>query len=477
MLNLSRLTPQQRQAATAPDGPLLIIAGPGSGKTTVLAARIAHLVIERRVPPAAILALTFTRTAAVHLRLRLAGMLRDRAGDVDISTFHSLGLRVVRLWSTDLGYTQDRLTVYRAVDQRRELERLAVQAGLKTAPAETEELIRATDALRLTGELIGPDHVGLLAQRYEALLQRRGAVDFTAMLALPLRLFAGRPDALRLQQDAYRHLLADEFQDVNGPQYDLLRLLVQPHRNLTAVGDPGQRIYSWRGASPAVLDAFRRDYPDARVLTLDDNFRSTQRVLAVGNSLGREATGGRQMRTTNAPGLTPVVYAAADEQDEARWLAGQVRRLLAGEQPLTPGEIAVVYRTHDQAPVLSAGLRAAGIRHVVRGPELEADEPAPTQDNRASILCTIHQTKGAEWRAVLLAGFEEGLLPHARALAGADQNQVLEEQRLAYVAISRAREQLFLSWCRTRTVSGTRVERQPSRFLRRLSGELLRTAA
>lgn len=477
MLDLSRLSPEQRRAATAPDGPLLIVAGPGSGKTTVLAARIAHLVIDRRVPPPVILALTFTRTAAVHLRLRLAGMLRDRAADVDISTFHSLGLRMVRLWSAELGYGGDRLTVYRESDQRRELERLARQAGLGSTQLDLDELTRATDRLRLDGELAGPAHVRTLAGQYEALLQRRSAVDFTAMLALPLRLFARRPEALRLQQDAYRHLLADEFQDLSGAQYELLRCLSQPHRNLTAVGDPGQRIFSWRGAGPAVLDAFRRDFGDARTITLDENFRSVQRVLAVANRLGHGASG-RRMRTANPPGSTPVIYAAADERDEANWVAAQVGRLLAGST-LTPGEVAVLYCAHDQANPLSAALRAAGIPHVVRGPDLDVDDPRPAQDGRASLLCTIHQSKGAEWRVVFLAGCEEGLLPHARAVAVERHNpdQVLEEQRLAYVAITRAREQLYLSWCRTRLLAGTRVRREPSRFLRLLTGELLRAAA
>src|SRR5690242_14629954 len=193
MLDLSRLTEAQRQAVTAPDGPLLVIAGPGSGKTTVLAARIAHLVLVRNISPASILAVAFTRAAAAALRQRLGGMLREQARDVDISTFHSLCFRIVRLWWEELGFAHERLTVYGEQEQRAEMERLARELTLDGG-LENEELLRAVDRYRLDGESPGLPAIAELARQYEALLRRRAVIDFTAMQSLPLRLFAEREE-------------------------------------------------------------------------------------------------------------------------------------------------------------------------------------------------------------------------------------------------------------------------------------------
>src|SRR5919199_280935 len=222
MLDLSRLSPAQRQAVLAGDGPLLIVAGPGSGKTTVLAARIAYLVTSRGVPPTSVLAITFATKATRELRTRLGGLLGAVARGVDVTTFHAFGLRVVRQWSEALGW--------------------------------------------------GP---GPLAVWYEAVRRRRGAVDYPAMRAQPLRLFAERPAALRVLQDSYRHVLCDEFQDVCAAQYRLLQLLAARHRNLVVVGDPLQTLYGWRGADVRFLRQFERDFPETQVVSLDQNFRTT----------------------------------------------------------------------------------------------------------------------------------------------------------------------------------------------------------
>jgi DNA helicase-2/ATP-dependent DNA helicase PcrA len=610
VLDLSRLSEAQRRAVTAPDGPLLVIAGPGSGKTTVLAARIAHLVLMRNVSPAAILAVAFTRAAAAALRLRLSGMLREQAREVDVSTFHSLCFRIVRLWWEELGFAHERLTVYTEQEQRSEIDRLASELNLDTG-SDAEELLRAVDRFRLDGESPGSPAVRDLALRYEALLRRRAVLDFTAMLALPLRLFADRGDALRLHQDAYRHILADEFQDLTLTQYSLLRRLAEPHRNLAVVADPAQSLYRWRGAGGHVLEAFRRDFAEVQAVSLEENFRSTERIVALANEVGREVTRGRQLRTDNPPGLAPVVYVAADEQDEARFIAHEIARLL--EEAMDLEAIAVLYRTNAQADPIGLALRTAGIPYRVRGradllsrkevqdtvaylrlavnPDdalalarvvntpprdlgrlmgLLREAPVPTagltevarslgrpavtaaeslvrivdelhgavdrlqpaqlldavltvsgyrvwldqqrataalaslaavrrlleqtddvqawlavtqigrdeleEPGPAVTLSSIHQSKGCEWKAVFVAGLEEGLLPNSKALGEDDQAEaLLEERRLAYVAVARARERLYLTCCRRRTIGGDVVSRLPSRFLRGLPPDVLRT--
>jgi DNA helicase-2/ATP-dependent DNA helicase PcrA len=612
VLDLSRLTEAQRQAVTASDGPLLVIAGPGSGKTTVLAARIAHLVLMRNVSPASILAVAFTRAAAAALRQRLIGMLREQARAVDVSTFHSLCFRIVRLWWEELGFAHERLTVYTEQEQRAEIERLGAELKLG-AGLENEELLRAVERFRLDGESPPQRDIAELAWEYEALLRRRAVIDFTAMQTLPLRLFAEREDALRLQQDVYRHVLADEFQDLTLMQYRLLRRLAAAHGNLVAVGDPAQALYRWRGAGQHVLEAFRRDFTELRTVSLDENFRSTERILAIANAVGREVTRGRELRTDNPAGLAPVVFVAADEQAEAEYVAGEICRLL--EESLEPDDIAVLYRTNAQADPFGLALRMAGIAYRVRGrgdllsrkevldaiaylrlavnpddalalcrivdrpprqlarlvgPLREAPVPTsglldraggfgrqaaaaaealvcvigqlhnsasrlqpaqlldagltlsgyrgwleqqgasspllslaklrrlleqtqdiqawlaetqlaqdvPEEPGPAVTLATIHQAKGSEWRAVFVTGLEEGLLPNSRALAEGDQAEaLLEERRLAYVAVARPRERLYLTYCRRRTVGDEAVARLPSRFLRGLPRALLRPAA
>ncbi|HLG72510.1 MAG TPA: UvrD-helicase domain-containing protein [Chloroflexota bacterium] len=483
MLDLSRLSEAQRQAATAPDGPLLVIAGPGSGKTTVLAARIAHLVLMRHVSPATILAVAFTRAAAAALRQRLTGMLRDQAQEVDVSTFHSLCLRIVRLWWEELGFAHDGLTVYTEAEQRTEIERLAMELKLPTG-LDGEDLLRAVDRFRLDGESPGSPAVAEVARRYEALLRRRAVVDFTAMLALPLRLFAEREDALRVQQDAYRHVLADEFQDLSLSQYTLLRRLAEPHHNLALVGDPAQSLYRWLGAGRHVLEAFERDFPQRHTIRLDESYRSTERILAITNALGREVTGGRELHTDNPAGQAPLVFVASDEQDEARFVTTEIRRLL--RESFTVDAIAVLYRTNLQAEPIGLAMRAAGIPCRVQArvdlEEICRDETAandtPEDAGPAVTLATIHQSKGCEWRAVFVIGLEDGLLPNVRTLRQTEQDEALrEEQRLAYVAVARARERLYLTYCRHRTIGGEALSRVPSRFLRNLPRGLLRPAA
>jgi DNA helicase-2/ATP-dependent DNA helicase PcrA len=211
LLDLSRLSPAQRQAVLAGDGPLLIVAGPGSGKTTVLAARIAHLILVRGVGPASVLAVTFTRAAAHELRHRLRGIIGELADAVEVTTLHALGFRIVRHWSDALEFRPGPLTVYGRADTHRLLAETVAKVGYDPTAERPLNLATTLERYRLAGETAAaPYPYPALAETYEALLRRRNGVDFPAMLLLPLRLFGDRPSALRLYQDAYRHLLCDE---------------------------------------------------------------------------------------------------------------------------------------------------------------------------------------------------------------------------------------------------------------------------
>ena len=386
-MDLSDFSPSQRDVVKAGDGPLSVLAGPGSGKTTVLAARIAYLVEERGISPASILAITFTTAAAATLRQRVAGVLGAAAHDLTITTFHALGLRLIKQWSHELGFGDRVPAVYGREDARTLLREAATGLGIEVAPERRErepdpwalplaKLAFALDRYRLgwspragsswDQEELDEDLLRHLRQAYEGLLHERGAVDYPSMLALPLPAFETEPRALSFVQDAYRFVMVDEFQDTCDSQFHLLRQIVERHRNLSVVGDPRQAIFAWRGADPKILLDFPREYPDAQVFSLDENHRSTGVVVALSNVLAAPLEAGRESWTSNAPGPRARVYTARDELDEARFVATETRRLLQAGEIQDAGEVAVLFRTNAQARTIALSLRAAGLPARVR---------------------------------------------------------------------------------------------------------------
>lgn len=348
---------------------MLIVAGPGSGKTTVLAARIAYLVAARRTQPSSVLAITFATKARRELRSRLAGLLGPLGQAVDVTTFHAFGLRIVRQWAEELGFGPGPIAVYGDGEARALLREVAEGLGydmerwplLDMAPMVERHRLGGTAPAATVGE------VAALAEAYEAVLRRRGAVDYPAMLALPLRLFESRPASLRLYQDSYRYLLSDEYQDVSAAQYSLLLRLAERHRNLVVVGDPCQCLYGWRGADARFLLQFERDFPEARVVSLDQNFRSTGRIVELANALSAELAYRRQLWTDNPPGERAYLHVAADERAEAAFVAAEIERLSTQRLIEHPGEVAVLCRTNQQAQQITLALRERRLPYRVQG--------------------------------------------------------------------------------------------------------------
>jgi len=381
-VNLEPFSPRQREIITAGEGPLGILAGPGSGKTTTLAGRIGYLVAERGVPPTSILAITFTTAAAGMLRSRLQTVLGSAATHVDIRTFHALGLKLIKAWSVELGYGELPPAVYGREDTRALLRQAAAGLGLALASEHVSGesdpwalsvamLDRALERFRLRDgrsdtreyERDGLDDA-LLAQlcgAYEGLLRAHAAVDYASMLLLPLRLFDADPRALHMLQDAYRWVLVDEAQDTCPVQYTLLQRLVERHRNLGIIGDPLQSVYAFRGADPALLQAFTRDYPEARVYVLDENHRSTATIVALANAIAAPLESRPASWTNNPAGPAARLYAASDEVDEARFVGDEIARLLLTGEITHPGQSAVLFRTNAQARALAEALRTRGI--------------------------------------------------------------------------------------------------------------------
>ena len=478
--DVARLSEGQREAVLAPDGPLLITAGPGTGKTATLAERIAHLIQTGRASLTDVLTLTFSRAAAQTLTARLVARLGPAGAAVQATTFHAFGLWLIQRWAGELGYGVANLTVCDARDARALLLEALGGAAVEPPPDETlSALAAAVDEARLAlaqGDtpLAG---VARLAADYERLLRERGAVDFASMLAEPLRLFREHPHILRRYQATYRWILVDEFQDLAAPQYALLRLLAAGHGNLTVVGDACQNLYDWRGADATFLLDFAKTYPEARVVRLTENFRSTGNILAVANALGATLPYGQRLWTANPPGSPPTLHAAHDAADEAAFVAAEIARLLSAGVIAQPRAVAVLARTNQQAGPIRAALRAQGLPY--------SNEAVGNDGVRVG---TIHAAKGDEWDAVFVVGMEEDLLPHRRALDAEAAGQppgaipLAGELHTAYVAVTRPRQRLYLTYCQRREEPepGGRVATRtcrPSRFLELLPAENLHRAA
>jgi len=372
-----KLNAAQRLAVEHGAGPLLVLAGAGSGKTRVLTARIAHLVQAQGVRPDRILAVTFTNRAAREMQRRVAMLLeRDPVG-LWIGTFHSLCARLLRREAHRLGFTPQ-YSIYDEDDRLAVIKRLLEQAEYspKTFPPRLLQSIISAAKNRLVPpeELAAaPDDrvTRVAAEIYRDLgpaLARANAMDFDDLLIHPLTLFREHPDRLRFYQHRFDAILVDEFQDTNRAQYLLVRNLAAAHRNVCAVGDDDQSIYSWRGADVGNMLDFREDFPDTTVVRLEENYRSTQIILDAANGVIAENTQrlGKTLFTARVGGTPVAVVAAADERDEAEWIAREFRTL-AIEGAHGYSEMAVLYRTNAQSRALEDALRRSSVPYRIVG--------------------------------------------------------------------------------------------------------------
>ena len=361
------LNDAQRAAVEHPGGPLLVLAGAGSGKTRVLTARIAHLILARGVRADRIFAVTFTNKAAEEMRGRVATLLGADPRGLWIGTFHSLAARLLRREAPLLGFSPS-YSIYDSEDSEQLLGRMLEQRDLsaKTYPPRAlHSLISAAKNRMISPEVFTRDADSALAkvaadcyQELGRILRQANAMDFDDLLLHPLTLFAAHPDRLAWWQQRFDHVLVDEFQDVNAAQYQIVQRLAARHRNLCVVGDDDQAIYGWRGADVRHMLAFREDFPESIVVKLEQNYRSTQIVLDVANAVIAEnvARLGKTLFTERKGGDPAVVCAAADERDEAEWLAGECARL-AADHDLPYEGMAVSFYERREVKDLLAYLR------------------------------------------------------------------------------------------------------------------------
>jgi DNA helicase-2/ATP-dependent DNA helicase PcrA len=371
------LNPAQREAVEHVEGPLLVLAGAGSGKTRVLTMRIAALIDRHGVPPDRIFAVTFTNKAAGEMKQRIGQLLdRDPSG-LWIGTFHSLAARLLRREAELLGFSR-RFTIYDEDDRLSLIRRLMEQQGHSTklfAPRAVQSVISAAkNRMVPPSELAAGGGFDRLAQVaaevYSALgpaLKGANAMDFDDLLLHPLTLFRERPDRLRAYQSRFNFILVDEFQDTNRAQYELVRLL-GAHGNVCAVGDDDQSIYGWRGADVRNMQDFLKDFPGAKLIRLEENYRSTQVVLDAANGVIAENSGriGKTLTTRRRGGESVTLVAAADERDEAEWVVRELQKRSAAAD-WQYREMAVLYRTNSQSRALEEAFRRAGVPYRLIG--------------------------------------------------------------------------------------------------------------
>ena len=376
-MNLDVLNDRQREAAEHLNGPMLILAGAGSGKTRTLTYRIANL-MDHGVPAWKILALTFTNKAAREMKNRIGALIgAEKAEDMWVGTFHSVCVRILRRDIEKIGY-QRSFTIYDDDDQLRVIKDCLKQLRIdeKTlTPREVRNIISdsknslmsADEWFQHSEKRYRDQQIHDVFYRYDQTLRENNALDFDDLLMKTLQLLIDHPPVLQYYQNRFEYVHVDEYQDTNMAQYEIVRLLTAESHQLCVVGDDDQSIYGWRGADIRNILEFEQDYPDCKVVKLEQNYRSTSTILDAANQVIAHNEGRKEkvLWTENGQGEKIKLYTAGDEREEAAWICGQIRQLRDHQVPYA--QIAVLYRLHAQSRVMEEMLVRAGIPYRVYG--------------------------------------------------------------------------------------------------------------
>ncbi|MBI2674005.1 MAG: UvrD-helicase domain-containing protein [Candidatus Zambryskibacteria bacterium] len=369
------LNSEQKKAVSSTQGPMLILAGAGAGKTKTITERIRHLV-QTGIDPSAILAITFTNKAAQEMRERIKQKL-DASGQPFISTFHSLGVHILREQSIRAGINKY-FTIFDRDDSKRAVKEALIALGLdpKTHdPGRIMSIISKEKGKAISASEYGnsakhgyfSDVVAQVWPEYEKVLERDSALDFDDLLVKTMRLLNTDSDIRRFYQNIWRYIHIDEYQDTNRVQYEISKMLVGQDKNICVVGDIDQNIYSWRGADIRNILDFEKDYPEAQIITLEENYRSTQIILDAANAVieKNKIRIKKNLFTANVEGEKLGLFGGSDEIDEAEFIANQTAKLIKSGTP--PGEMAVLYRANFQSRVLEESLMNRNIPYQLLG--------------------------------------------------------------------------------------------------------------
>lgn len=374
---LQGLNPEQRDAVKHGEGPLLIMAGAGSGKTRVLTHRIAYLIGENGVPPWSILAITFTNKAAREMKERVARIAGDTANDIWISTFHSMCVRILRRDIDRIGFNRN-FTILDASDQLTVIKRLMKELNIDAKRYEPRAVLGTISSAK--NELKTPKDYEKTAsdpyqktvlkvyEAYKKELRKNQALDFDDLIMTTIRLFKEVPEVLEYYQRRFRYVMVDEYQDTNRAQYVLVKMMADRHHNICVVGDSDQSIYRWRGADIQNILSFEKDYPEVTVIMLEQNYRSTKNILraanvVIENNMNRKP---KNLWTENCEGNRLTLYDADNEHDEARYVVGKIKEMTESGQH-SPADIAILYRTNAQSRVVEEMFVKSNLPYTIVG--------------------------------------------------------------------------------------------------------------
>ena len=372
---LDKLNERQKEAVLATEGPVLVLAGAGSGKTTVLVNRIAYMISEKHIRPWNILAITFTNKAAREMKDRIERLLGDTEKDMWIGTFHSVCVRILRSCIDLLGYSRD-FVIYDTADTKTVMKECLRELDIdeKSFPVRNVLSIISNakndlmDAATFENVYKSDYRMSIIAKiyyRYQTKLRKNNAVDFDDIILNTVKILSENPDVLSKYQDKFQYILVDEYQDTNNSQYLLINLLAQANRNLCVVGDDDQSIYKFRGANIGNILNFEDDYSDVQKITLDQNYRSTQNILDAANSVISNNKGrmGKSLWTSNGDGNKVFVYTGTNEYDEARYIARQIKKHFDEQGSFS--DCAILYRTNAQSRVIEEMLMRESVPYKV----------------------------------------------------------------------------------------------------------------
>ncbi|MFJ7754200.1 DNA helicase PcrA [Peribacillus muralis] len=374
---LTGLNEQQQKAVKSTDGPLLIMAGAGSGKTRVLTHRIAYLMVEKEIAPWNILAITFTNKAAREMKERIRAILGGASEDIWISTFHSMCVRILRRDIDRIGFNRN-FSILDTTDQQSVIKQIMKERNMDTKKYDYRAILGSISSAK--NELVGPEEYMKTASdfftkitadvytEYQKRLRKNSALDFDDLIMMTIQLFQLVPEVLEYYQRKFQYIHVDEYQDTNRAQYMLVKLMASRFRNLCVVGDSDQSIYRWRGADIANILSFEKDYPNANMIFLEQNYRSTKKILEAANKVidNNQNRKPKNLWTENADGNKLFYYRADNEQGEAQFVAGKINELVQdGSRKYS--DIAILYRTNAQSRVMEEVLLKSNINYAIVG--------------------------------------------------------------------------------------------------------------
>ncbi len=373
---IDSLNDRQKEAVVNTDGPMLILAGAGSGKTKVLTTKVAYLIEEKNIDPNNILAITFTNKAAKGMKERIFKLEGNSAFYIQISTFHSFGLKILKENCELLGYEKN-FTILDSDDSLSIIKKIMKELNIdanKYNPKAIKNVISNNK-----NEIIDPEKYSLYVntdfdeialevyRKYEKSLKINNAVDFDDLLILPLKLFNNNPGVLQKYQEKYKYVFIDEYQDTNEPQYILSKMISAKYKNITVVGDADQAIFTWRGANYKNILNFEKDYKDAKVVLLEENYRSTKTILNAANNVikNNKVRKEKNLWTQNEEGSKITYYKAFDEKDESNYVVNEIKKLM--EKGVNPKDICVLYRANAQSRTVEEAFLTSNISYNIVG--------------------------------------------------------------------------------------------------------------